>query len=286
MLLSMSPTASLRALSHRARRLAFKFAISAIVLIVLLCCGLRAYTVYIGHRAITLLDEAAQIPVGATEDSILPLVHRYSGFKRAAPKPTPTADCPDKADCEYQNAHIPDYTYEIQLSPFNVFSALYKQISGPQRAIALLMFRTPSFWREPLSLRAWMVYVTIPIRAGRVEGVHGAVYAEGRVRWLANTWSLSADMPNLEWQSKTYVIDGFFLTMTNTGGNGTSHYLTPAATPEQFQAARSINTSCITGLISCRCNSDLAPLAFRYLSQHPDVGSPVTTDDCPGTLRR
>jgi hypothetical protein len=113
MLLSMSPTAFLRALSHRARQLAFKFAISAIVLIVLLCCGLRAYTVYIGHRAITLLDEAAQIPVGATEDSILPLVHRYSGFKRAAPKPTPTADCPDKADCEYQNAHIPDYTYEI-----------------------------------------------------------------------------------------------------------------------------------------------------------------------------
>ena len=284
MLLTMPPTGFLHALSHRVRQLACKFTISAIVLIVLLCCGLRAYTVYMGHRAITLLDEAAQIPVGATEGSIFPLVNRYGGFKRAAPKPTPTADCPDKAYCEYQNAHIPDYTYEIQLSPFNVFSALYKQISGPQRAIALLMFRIPSFWREPLSLRAWMIYVTVPIRAGRVVGVHGAVYVEGRIRWLANTWALSADMPNLEWHSKTYAIDGFTLTMTNNGGNGTSHYLTPAATPEQFKAARSINTSCITGLIPCRCNSDLAPLAFRYLSQHPDVGSSIETDDCPYRL--
>jgi len=238
-----------------------------------------------GHRAINLLDDAAHIPVGSSEASILPLVAHYGGFKQAVPGPTSVTDCPDKAECEYQNARIPDYDYVIQQSPFSVFSALYKQISGPRRAMALLMFRAPSLWREPFPLRAWMVYVIIPIRAGRVEGVRGEVYVEGRTRWLANTWALSSDMPSLEWRSKTYVADGFFLTMTNTGGNGMSHHLTTGATAEQIQAARTINAGCITGLIPCRCNSDLAPQAFRYIKKHPDTGSPVATEDCPSSLR-
>jgi hypothetical protein len=280
------PSAKFRTvLHHRVCHLAISSAIFAFVLAFLLCCGLRIYTGHMTHRALTLLDEASRIPVGSTEDSVLPLVAHYGGIKRMPEPATPIDDCLDKADCAYQNAHIPDYTYEIALSPFHVFSALNHPLEGLYRILALLMFRTPNSWRDPLSLRAWLVYVTIPIRAGRAEGVSAGLYVEGRTRWLANTWDLSADMPHLEWQSKAYVVDGFTLTM-NYGGAGTQHHLTPAATVEQFQAARSFNTRCVTGLVPCRCLADLTPHAFEYINQHPEVGSTVITEGCPSAPSR
>jgi len=146
------------------------------------------------------------------------------------------------------------------------------------------MFRTPSFWRDPFSLRDWVVFANVSIRAGRVEAVGSGLYVEGRTRWLSNNWELSADMPHLDGldiQPKDYAISGYFVTFPGHGGAGTQHYLTPAATPEQFQAARNINTSCLTGLIPCRCLSDLSPRAFRYLGQHPETGSTIITDGCP-----
>jgi hypothetical protein len=270
----------LKSAHHRVRRLALRLAISASVFVLLLCCGLRIYTGYMAHRAFTLLDEVSRIPVGSTEDSVLPLVARYGGVKRMPQPPTPIDDCPDKADCAFRNAHIPDFTYEFEVSPFNVFDALNRQLKGIHRIVALIMFRAPNSLRDPLSLRAWLVYISVPIRAQRVEGIQGGLYVEGRTRWLANTWNVSGDMPHLEWQAKAYVVDGFTLTMTNTGGAGTQHYLTPAATAEQFQAARSFNTRCVTSLVPCRCLADLAPHAFEYINRHPEVGSTIVTEGC------
>jgi hypothetical protein len=144
-----------------------------------------------------------------------------------------------------------------------------------------LMIRTPSSWRDPFALRDWEAYADISIRAGRVEAVDSGVYLEGRGRWLANTWRLSVDMPHLDMKQKTYVIEGTFLTFPGDGGAGTVHYLTPAATDEQFQSAQSFNTSCLTGLSPCRRLSELSPRAFQYLEQHPDAGGTIMTDDCP-----
>ena len=108
--LSCSPwhrAAPSSALYHRLLRLAVRLAMFVVVFIALLCCGLRVYTAYLAHRAVALLDEAARIQVGATEDSILPLVSRYGGQKQIPPPPEDIENCPNKADCEYQNAHIP-----------------------------------------------------------------------------------------------------------------------------------------------------------------------------------
>jgi hypothetical protein len=268
-------------LYHRLLRLAFGLTMAALVLIALLYCGLRAYTGYLAHRAFSLLDEAARIQVGATEGSILPFVARYGCVKWIPESPIPTDDCPIKANCEYHNAHLPDYAYGIGLSPFNVFSAPDRQTGRLHRALVALMIQTPSSWRDPFSLRDWEVFTDVRIRAGHVEAVNSGLYVEGRTRWLGNTWELSADMNHPEWRSKAYVIVGTFLTFPGNGGAGTMHFLTPAATPEQFQVARSFNTRCLTGIIPCRCLSDLSPLAFQYLGRHPEAGSTITTDDCP-----
>ena len=86
--------ALLRALYPRLLRLALRFTIAALVFIAILYCSLRAYTGYLAHRAVSLLAEAARIQVGATEDSILPLVARYGGVKWVPETPVPIDDCP------------------------------------------------------------------------------------------------------------------------------------------------------------------------------------------------
>ena len=272
------PPAKLKSLRHRVSRLALRLAITAIVLVLLLCCALRIYATHMAHRAFTLLDEASRITVGSTEDSVLPLVARYEGVKHIPEPPTRIDDCPDRVACAYQNAHIPDYTYQFRLSPFHIFE-FKNQPKGLHRIAALLMVRTSSLWRGPLSLRAWLIYVSIPIRAGRVDSVNGGVYVEGRTRWLGDTWHLHSEMPP-EWQPRTYAVDGFTLTMTY-GGAGNAHHLTPAASADQFRAARSLNTHCVTDLVPCRCLADLKPYAFEYINQHPEVGSTIITEGCP-----
>src|SRR5580698_2189531 len=160
----------LRALYHGLPRLALRLALAGLIIIALLYCGLRIYTVNLGHKSIALLDEAARIPIGASEDSILPLVARYGGTKWAPLPPTPSDDCIDKAACEYQNAHRPDYSYGFALSPFGVLSSR-KQTGRVHHLLAILMIRTPSVLRGAISMRDWLVGAEISIRGGRVDSV-------------------------------------------------------------------------------------------------------------------
>ena len=273
----------LRAVYHGLLCLTLRLTMALLVLMALLYCGLRAYTVYITSRAVSLLDDATHIQIGATEESILPFVSRYGGRRWTSPVPEDTGDCPNKADCEYYNAHIPDYAYGVGISPFNVMSAPERQTGGLHRALAALMIQTPSSWRDPFSLRDWEVFADIHIRAGHVQKVFSGLYVEGRTRWLGNTWELSADQPHLDMQSKDYAISGTFLTFPGNGGAGTEHYLTPAATPEQVRAAHSFNVRCLSGFIPCRCLVDLSPRAFQYMNQHPEVGDTITTPGCPSS---
>jgi hypothetical protein len=279
----MSFTTPLRALYHGLPRLALRLALAGLIFITLLYCGLRVYTVILGHRSITLLDEAARIPIGASEDSILPLVAKFGGTKWTPPPLTSVDDCFDKAACEYQNGHRPDYSYGFALSPFDVMSSP-NQTGRVHHLLSILMIRTPSALRDPISMRDWLVGVEISIRGGYVVAVGGYVYIEGRNRWLGNTWTLSTEMPDRDMRPREYAVSGAFLTFPGNGGAATTHYLTPAAIAEQFKSAQSFNTLCITGLVPCRCLSDLSPLAFQYLSHHPDVGSSIETDDCPYRL--
>ena len=266
-------------------RCLFRFALRAVitgsVVVAVCCCVLRIYAFYESRKAINLLEEATKIRVGAPEESVIPLVARFGGVKNLPSPPSSIDDCPDKAECEYQNDRLGEYTYGIVLSPFNVYPASVKQTRHLNRAVASLMVYIPSSLRDPLSFRDWIADVYIRIRSGHVEAVAGGLYVEGRSRWLGNSWELSADMPRLGMQGKTYVGEGTFLEMPTGGGAGTDQYLTPAATFEQFQAAQSFSERCLTDLVPCRCPSDLAPYAIRYLKEHPEMGSPIMNDDCP-----
>ena len=89
-LLPMPPAVILRALNTGLLRFALRFSVAALVLIIVLFCGFRAYTVYLTHRAVLLLDEATRIQIGANEDFILPFVARYGAVKQAPTPPEPT----------------------------------------------------------------------------------------------------------------------------------------------------------------------------------------------------
>jgi hypothetical protein len=235
---------------------------------------------------VLLLDEATHIQIGASEDSILPLVARYSGFKQAPPPPEPINDCVDtigggcilqsspqsRADREYRNAHRPDYSYGVELSPFNVFSAMYQQPRGIHLALTYIMFRTPIFLRNFLSLRNWRAFAYINIRGGRVENVGSGLFVEGRTRWLGHSWGLSTEVLNPDKPQETYQADEGWLEI-NTTGDMTAHHITPTATADQFQAARSINSHCLTGMIPCGSLHELSPRAYEYKKQHPDSDS-------------
>lgn len=268
----MPPSAYLRAFYLRLLRLRLRISISVLLIVVFAYGGLRAYTVYLTHRAVILLGEATHIQIGDSEESVLPLVARYGGVKQLPPPPEPTDDCRIKAACKDRNAHIPDYTYEIDLSPFNVFSAMHQELRGIHLTLGYLMFRTPIFVRNLVSLRDWDAFAYIGIRAGRVEIVGCGLFVEGRDRWLGHSWRLSTDFPDYDKPQETYRADEGWLEI-NTTGDMTSHHLTPAATAEQVQAARSINTQCLTGLIPCSSLHDLSPRAYEYKKRHPDADS-------------
>ena len=279
-LVSMSQAESSRVLNRRVSHFALRLAIAALALILLVYCGLRSYMAYVARRSIDLLKEASLTSIGSTEDSIAPFVNRYHGVKWSPPTST-CDDALDKADCEYKNEHLPEYQYSITASPFDVLSPAESQAGRIHHLLSILMIQTPSAWRDPFALRDWWVDVEISIREGHVVAVNGGLFVEGRNRWLGNTWRLSAEMPHVAMHQKAYVIDGSFLTFPGNGGAGTVQYLTPVATPEQFESAHNFNARCITGLFPCRCLSDLTPLVFEYLDRHPEFGSIVRTDDCP-----
>jgi len=99
----------------------FRVGIATLVFVALLYSGLRIYSVYCTHRVVSLMEKAARIQIGAGEESIRPLLERFNGVKLQPEPRLSVDDCPDKAECAYQNAQIPDYTYEFDLSPFQVF---------------------------------------------------------------------------------------------------------------------------------------------------------------------
>jgi hypothetical protein len=280
----MPHAAILHTLNRRMVRFGLKFAASAFVLILFLFCGFRAYSVFLAHRAILLLDEARSIQIGDAEESIRPLVARYGAAKWTPPSER-TDNCPlilnevciqsppeSTSDREYRNAHQPDYTYGVEISPFDLFALLHDQFRGFHLALVYLMFRTPIFWRNLLALRNWDAFAYISIRGRHVEKVSSGLYVEGRTQWLGHAWHLLAEMPPPESPKKTYRAEVGFLEL-NTGGSITEQTLTPSATAEQFVAARSITKICITSLILCNSLTDLSPRAFEYKRLHPEADS-------------
>lgn len=272
----------LGALLNRLRRLGLRVGLAVLAGLVLLSCGLRMYSVQLAHREVALLAEAAGIRIGASEASVLPMVRRYGGKKWMPDPPLTIADCPVKGECEDENARRPDYAYNLDLSPLHAFPESYSPKDLLRRAISYWMYEVPRSWREPFFLRDSIVDVSIGIRAGQVISVHAGLFVEGRTRWLGDSWNVATEMPRHDLSTGPYRVGGSALTFPLGGGGGIDHSLMPSATEDQFRAAQSFHSGCISGLFPCRCLQELVPKAFEYLGEHPEVGSVISEDGCPG----
>jgi hypothetical protein len=144
--------------------LMLKITLSLIVALLVCSVGLRIYSRHAVHRALSMLSEAALIKVGDNEETVLPLVARYGGAKRYP---------------ESTQANSTSYSYEMKLSPFQVFS-------NGHGAMAYLMVYVPNYLRGFLGLRNWLVLVGVHIQNGRVESVYGDASVEGGHGWLGN----------------------------------------------------------------------------------------------------
>ena len=239
------------------KRSGFMLKISLSLIVALLVCsvGLRIYSRRAVQRALSMLSEAALIKVGDNEEAVLPLVARYGGTKSY-----PRSIQADSAS----------YSYEIKLSPFQVFS-------NGHGAMAYVMVYVPNYLRGFLGLRNWLVLVGVHIQNGRVESVNGDAFVEGGHGWLGNNWHKLA---GIDKASSAYSVEMSSLNITQNGGSGLDESFTPLATLDQAQISYDFNRSCFTGFIPCSTLCDFKPSLFRYLKAHPEIRGNFDTNYC------
>jgi hypothetical protein len=232
-----------------------KIILSLLAVLLISCVGLHIYSRYAVHRALSMLSEAALIKVGDNEETVLPLVARYGGAKRYP---------------ESTQATSTSYSYEMKLSPFQVFS-------NGHGAMAYLMVYVPNYLRGFLGLRNWLVLAGVHIQNGRVESVNGDAFVEGGHGWLGNNWHKLA---GIDKASSAYSVEMSSLNITQNGGSGLDESFTPLATLDQAQISYDFNRSCFTGFIPCSTLCDFKPSLFRYLKAHPEIRGNFDTNYC------
>jgi hypothetical protein len=227
----------------------------ALALLFVACCGVHFYSRYKMKQALSLLTEATAIKVGDNEETVLPLIARYGGTKIY----------PESAQADSAGD-----SYEIKLSPFQVFS-------NGHGAMAYVMAYVPNYLRGFLGLRNWLVTVGVRVQKGRVKSVNGDVFVEGGSRWLGNSWHKS---PGVDEASSAYSVEMSSLNIARNGGSGLDESFPPAATHEQERISYEFNRSCLTGFIPCSTLCDFKPNLFRYLKEHPEVRVNFEIDRC------
>jgi hypothetical protein len=232
-----------------------KIIVSLFAVLLISCVGLHIYSRYAMDRALSLLSDATSIEVNDKEESVLPLIAHYGGTKWY----------PDTTAVDSAN-----YSYEIKLSPFQVFS-------NGHGAMAYVMAYVPNYLRDSLGLRNWLVLVGVHIQDGRVKAVNGDAFVEGRHGWLGNSWHKLAGVDEV---SKAYSVEMSFLDIAKNGGSGLDESFTPIATHEQERISYDFNRSCLTGFVPCSTLCDFKPGLFRYLEAHPEIRGNFDTNYC------
>jgi len=235
--------------------LMLKITLSLIVALLVCSVGFRIYSRYAVDRAQSMLSEATLIKVGDNEETVLPFVARYGGTKWY-PEPSQTNGA--------------SYSYEIKLSPFQVFS-------NGHGAMAYVMVYVPNYLRGFLGLRNWLVLAGVHIQNGRVQSVNGDAFVEGGHGWLGNNWHKLA---GIDEASSAYSVEMSSLNITQNGGSGLDESFTPLATLDQAQISYDFNRSCFTGFIPCSTLCDFKPSLFRYLKAHPEIRGNFDTNYC------
>lgn len=230
-----------------------------------------------------MLAEASRVQIGAAEDSVLPLVRRFEGYKWTPEPLSPREQWTDLREYDYQKNLLSDYKYDLEVSPFHLLTidGSPGQRSRTNRAIRAVINTIPAHLRPVMGMRDWGAGVNLSIRGGRIQSISGMVLVEGRSRWLGHEWQLASAMPHHDMQGKAFVIDSGILEMENGSGNVIQNIFTPEASEEQVQVARKFSAECLTSIGGCDGLCDIAPPALEYLNQHPDAGGKIIPPKCP-----
>lgn len=220
--------------------------------------------------------------IGDSEASVLPLVRRYRGHKWAPPGSTrgdigPRDRWADSEEYERALRTYPDYIYSIQVNAWG--SPTSPPISKSAKALMMAMVAIPSGLRSPLGLRDWGSFVDIRIRDGRVSDVGGAVFVEGRSRWLNHSWHL-ANEERGEPLPRPYTIGPQDVLMWRDRSRGIRNLISPQASEEQAEAAHIWNRACVVSLRGCRNRCELSPRAFAYWKTHPAKSGAIWEPTC------
>lgn len=264
-------------------RLGVRLVIAVLVLAAVLYGSLRAYVEYEAHRATSMLAEASRVQVGATEASVLQLVRRYDGYKWTPEPLPPRENWTDLYEYEYQKNLVSDYGYMLEVKPFGFLTVAAAQTGRRSQfddAARAAKNAVPTGLRPILGMRDWFAGVQLSIRGGRVQQVSATVLVKGRSEWIGYEWEFANAMPHSEMQSKAFAIESAILEMEDGGGTEIQNYLTPRASEEEFQAARSLNAKCLNSIVGCKGLCDLTPRALQYLNQHPEVNSGLVPPKC------
>jgi hypothetical protein len=270
-------------------RYGIRLAIAVVAAAAMLCALIQVHARYEAHRAKSILAKAWKVRIGDTEASVLPWVKQYRGYKWIS-GPQRREDLGRKEDCvdpewceheiEYQLPLLPDYEYAVEVNPWGFYTLPNPQRSRLQDVLRAVINGVPAPLRSRVGMRDWLATVDIAIRGGRVSRVSAAVFVEGRSQWIGHEWTLAGEMPRYDMRLRSYTIDGAHLSFRNNGGGAVRHYLTPRAPEDVVQAARSVNTACLTSFLGCRGMCDLSGRTVQYLKTHPDETWNIRPPEC------
>jgi hypothetical protein len=241
---------AISALTGRRLRTIASAASVALTLLVLLYGAARTSCVRDAGRATVLIRELSGVRLGQSEESVLPLIRRFGGFR---------------------SPYAPD-SYSVEIDPLRFYRPFTKWTKLSCAIDWLISFHGNT--RRTLGLRVWGVNGMLRISGGTVSSVSVVVSVEGENEWLMAEWLYSSEIPIEEvklWnqgQSTSYLAHWTHLHLGLETGEGLISNITPNATQEELQAARSINLDCLTSFRGCHSLCELLPRAALYFREN------------------
>jgi hypothetical protein len=220
-------------------------------LVVLVSCAVFFLAIFVVFKikyshAATLLEELKGIQLEESESSLTPLIKRYNASRSE------------------HELGPEDHTFVFIVDPWR----LLRPLPGPEWIDHSYRwaFSEAGTWRRRLKLRAWVATGWVRLTDGKAGVVSGNLVIEGENEWLMADWQTDG----VRLPSELSQFDAIWTHLHFGDGTGEGVYtsVTPLSSPEQLNAARSIDLSCLLSGSGCRSLCVLLPEADRYRRAH------------------
>lgn len=254
----MFPQSSFLRVTRRSLRVALKVCLAALVSCPVLVAGIFVvFKIKYSHAA-TLFEELKGIQLEESESSLTPLIKRYNASRSE------------------HELRPEDHTFVFIVDPWRLLRPLpgTEWVDHSYRWV----FSETGNWRRKLKLRSWVATGWVRLIDGKAGVVSGNLVIEGENEWLMADWRYGATIPTqrrryrggvkLPGELSQFDAVWTHLHFGNGTGEGVYTSVTPLSSPEQLNAARSIDLSCLLAGKGCRSLCALLPEADRYRRAH------------------